>query len=184
MDDEATVAMRVDTIVIDPASEMPVLVLRGEEQPEIYLPIFVGQLEAASIASVLAEVELPRPMSHDLMIALVDTLGGHLLYITITNLHENTFYAEMMLAGADGRERAVDARPSDSIALAIRAGVPIYVTESVLASAGGISEPTDSGELPAVAEEQYSGEEELAALLGQDARLEDLAPELFGKYKM
>jgi bifunctional DNase/RNase len=184
MGEEVTVAMRVDTIVVDPTSEMPVLVLRGEEQPELYLPIFIGQLEAASIASVLAGVELPRPMSHDLMLTLVEKLDGRLLHVTITGLRSNTFYAELTVEGADGALRSVDARPSDSIALAIRVDAPIYVTESVLASAGGISEPADNGGIRMVSKERTPVEEELAPPIGQDTRLEDLEPELFGKYKM
>jgi len=184
MDEEVTVAMRVDTIVIDPTSEMPVLVLRGEEQPELYLPIFIGQLEAASIASVLAGVELPRPMSHDLMLALVEKLDGRLLCVTITGLRSNTFYAELTVEAADGTRRTVDARPSDSIALAIRVDAPIHVAESVLASAGGISEPSDEGGIRVVPQERTPAEEERALPVAQDTRLEDLDPELFGKYKM
>ena len=183
MSADNTVLMRVDTIVIDPASEMPVLILRGRDEPKLYLPIFIGQLEAASIASVIAGVSLPRPMTHDLMIRLLDSLQAEILEVVIARLQENTFYAELRVIDATQELRVIDARPSDSIALAIRCGAPIRVAESVLTEAGGLAEVDATTEDP---QSEVEVEESCAPTFAadDDVRLEDIDPDVFGKYKM
>jgi hypothetical protein len=182
MSDQNNVSMRVDTIVIDPKTNAPVMILRGEQDPKLYLPIFIGQLEAASIASVIAGLELPRPMTHDLLVQLLDRLGAHVSHVTITALRDDTFYAEICMVDGSGNECEIDARPSDSVAIALRLGAPIFAAEAVLAEAGGYADESDDeiGVLGAVEPADATS----PALAGVDVRLEDLDPDTFGKYKM
>jgi len=177
------VLMKIDTIVVDPKTSAPVMVLRGEQDAGIYLPICIGQLEAAAIASVLADFELPRPMTHDLFGHTIDALGGQISKVTITRLEEDTFYAEIAVVDLSGQTKVIDARPSDSVALALRADAPIYVAEDVLAEAGGYAD--DEGELDEVETEELHDPVEVSpGLASPDVRLEDLDADTFGKYKM
>ncbi|MCB9735643.1 MAG: bifunctional nuclease family protein [Deltaproteobacteria bacterium] len=198
-DEEEVVPMRVGGIVVDPRSQVPVVVLRGLAEPRLYLPIFIGGLEATSIATVLADVDLPRPMTHDLMASLVRTLGSTVERITVTRLVEGTFYAEVTLVDAEDNVYHVDARPSDSIALALRVSAPIFVAREVIAEAGALADPETlegageggEGEVEAAAPpapdaptDLVEGDGPSALVDGQDVRLEDLEPGSFGKYKM
>jgi bifunctional DNase/RNase len=182
MSDQNNVSMRVDTIVIDPKTNAPVMILRGEQDPKLYLPIFIGQLEAASIASVIAGLELPRPMTHDLLVQLLDCLGAQVSHVTVTALKDDTFYAEVSCVDSSGNEHQIDARPSDGVAIALRLGAPILVAEAVLAEAGGYSDESEDevGAMEAV----EAAESSPAALADVDVRLEDLDAGTFGKYKM
>src|SRR5690606_23684720 len=97
-------------------------------------PIFIGGPEATAIAFALEEVETPRPMTHDLMKDLLDELGATVERVTVTELRDATFYAEIILSSA-GSVHSVSARPSDAVALAIRAGAPVFAEEGVLEAA-------------------------------------------------
>lgn len=183
--------MRVAAVVLDPNTQSPVLVLRGIDEPERYLPIFIGGLEATSIATVLAGVEMPRPMTHDLMITALGELGWQIRRITVSKLEAGTFFGELTIAHRSGAENVLDARPSDCIALALRTEASIFVMESVLAEAGGVAEEgTDlpGEDVPETAEPPAEGAEEdednAQPLPDKNVRLEDLDPEKFGKYKM
>jgi len=192
-DDEAqdgVIEVRVGGIVVDPESEVPVVLLRAVEDERLYLPIFIGGLEATAIATVLAQVELPRPMTHDLMVSLLVHVDVRVDRVTVTRLEEGTFYAEIALFDPHGGVMLVDARPSDSIALALRVGAPIYVARAVMAEAGALAEAEPS-EAPAAADPEAgtASDADLArgpAVIGgdDDVRLEDLEAEDFGKYKM
>ncbi len=200
--DEDMVAMRVGGIVVDPRTQVPVIVLRGLREPRLYLPIFIGGLEATAIATVLAEVTLPRPMTHDLLATMLVELSCQVERITVTKLVEGTFFAEITLVDPQERELAIDARPSDSIALALRVDAPIFVAKGVVVEAGAMSPlegeaeeevgdgVADQGALapPEVDEADAAvaavDDAPPAALLDPDSRLEDLDPEDFGKYKM
>jgi bifunctional DNase/RNase len=127
-------------IQVDPLSGAAALVLREHDAPNRLLPIIVGQADATSIAIAASGNQLPRPMTHDLMAALVDALDGHLDAVEVTELHEGTFLANLTLSGPAG-ERRIDTRPSDAIALAVRLQAPLYVSESVLDEAGALPEP-------------------------------------------
>ena len=193
-DDSSFIAMRVAAVVVDPTTKSPVIILRDIDEPRRYLPIFIGGLEATSIATALAGVQLPRPMTHDLMLAALEELGWFVSRVTVTELKSKTFYAELTLAKQDGLdELTMDARPSDSIALALRAEAPIFVAIEVLDEAGGVADETDeehkAGPTGAVEAALSSvdgppAQEGPAALVDQDVDLEDLDPDLFGKYKM
>ncbi|ORC32960.1 hypothetical protein B4O97_15015 [Marispirochaeta aestuarii] len=103
---------------------------------ESAVPIFIGQLEAQSILIGLGNVPMPRPLTHDLFITLFSMLGAELQRIEITALKEGTFYAQIILSKTNGEELIIDARPSDSIGIAVRAKCPVYIDESVVDEAG------------------------------------------------
>ncbi|AMY19200.1 bifunctional nuclease family protein [Rhodococcus kroppenstedtii] len=123
--------MRVIGIRVEQPQNQPVLLLR-EEDGERYLPIWIGQTEATAIALEQQGVQPPRPLTHDLIGDIVTALGRSLREVRIVDLQEGTFYADLVF---DQNVR-VSARPSDSVAIALRAGVPIHAEESVLAEAG------------------------------------------------
>ncbi|KIQ19039.1 hypothetical protein ASG56_20370 [Rhodococcus sp. Leaf7] len=123
--------MRVIGIRVEQPQNQPVLLLR-ESDGERYLPIWIGQTEATAIALEQQGVQPPRPLTHDLIGDIVTALGRSLKEVRIVDLQEGTFYADLVF---DQNVR-VSARPSDSIAIALRAGVPIYAEEPVLAEAG------------------------------------------------
>ena len=111
------------------------IVLLKERTGDRFLPIWIGAVEATSIAFALQGVTTPRPMTHDLMRDLLANLAVSVDRIVVTELKERTFYAEIEMT-TDGRKVVVSSRPSDAIALAVRATVPIYASEDVLAEAG------------------------------------------------
>ncbi len=182
-----TVAMRVGEILVDPDTEAPIVVLHGIEDSNLYLPIFIGGMEATAIATAMADVELPRPMTHDLLVSVLNEVGTYCRKVTITDLIEGTFYAEITLVDDQGHKVEVDARPSDGIALALRTGATIYASESVLAEAGRMLDE-DEALLAAEAADREAAESPKrdgpAVVVDSDIRLEDLDPDTFGKYKM
>lgn len=124
------VEMRVFGLTIDPQSKTPIVVLR-EASGDAVLPVWVGAMEAMAISLVLNNESLPRPLTHDLFLMTLKAFKAELRRVEINNLREGTFYAVLVLSGPEGRTR-VDCRPSDAIALAMRAGAPILVEEEVL----------------------------------------------------
>ena len=103
---------------------------------ESAVPIFIGQLEAQSILIGLGNVPMPRPLTHDLFLSLLSTLNIKLQRVEITALKEGTFYAQMVLKQADGSEHIIDARPSDSIGIAVRSKCPVFIDEAIVEEAG------------------------------------------------
>lgn len=151
------VEMRIASLSVDSASNQPVIVLKptevvGEDPDPRLVPIWIGQNEATAILLALQGVENPRPMTHDLLLGLVQSLGYSVGRVEVTRLEEGTFFAAIILRGEE-REIAVDARPSDSIALAVRARCPIFCAEAVLDEAGIVPEPA-TGESETNAEEE------------------------------
>jgi bifunctional DNase/RNase len=132
---EGWVELRLRGLILDPTSEAPVLILR-EVDGTLYLPIWIGAFEANAIALALERVRTPRPLTHDLMRATLETLGVRLERVEIHTLTEGVFYARLRLRGRDGPIE-VDSRPSDAIALALRAEAPIWAARSVLDAALG-----------------------------------------------
>ena len=122
--------MRVFGLTIDPQSKTPIVVLR-EASGDAVLPVWVGAMEAMAISLVLNNESRPRPLTHDLFLMTLKAFKAELRRVEINDLREGTFYAVLVLSGPDGRTR-VDCRPSDAIALAMRAGAPILVEEEVL----------------------------------------------------
>ena len=137
--DERQIQMRVGGLVIDPNTKSPIVVLRGVDDERLYLPIYVGGSEASAIAAALSDIELPRPMTHDLMHNLLGLVGITLQKVTIIDLVDGTFYAELLLSDDQGHQWSLDSRPSDAIALALRAGAEIQVAQKVVEEAGGLA---------------------------------------------
>lgn len=165
----ALIRVRVRGLMMDERSKSPIVILQ-EEEGERILPIWIGEPEARSIGIVLADEKLERPMSHDLMLTLIRSLKARVVGITITALKENTFFAEIHLESG-GQQILVDARPSDSIAVALRAEAPIFVAEEVLGAghaAGAPVRPVEKSEKEKM--------EELKKLL------EDMDPGDFGRF--
>jgi hypothetical protein len=118
----------------DQISHEPVVILK-EKQGERYLPIWIGLAEANAIAAGLEGISMPRPLTHDLLYSVLKTSGAEVISITISDIQDRTFYARIVINIAD-RQLDIDSRPSDAIAIAVRAGTPIYAEEKVLARAG------------------------------------------------
>jgi len=122
------IEMAIKGLMVDPITNMPIILLREVEGQRV-LPIWVGVFEANAIALQVENVQTPRPMTHDLLKAVIDQLGGRVERIVVCELKENTFYATLQILSAQGLLE-VDARPSDAIALALRSGARIFVESS------------------------------------------------------
>lgn len=161
------VSAEFEALFVDPRQGSPVVVLR-EASGNLIVPIWIGPFEAQAIALALGGVHPPRPMTHDLLVSVVQQLGAKLSRLEIHALHEGTFYARlvldpvgMTLAGsgpfADGSV-LIDSRPSDGLALALRVKAPVFLAREVLEKAG-IPRPTNVPGVPRQQEgEESSGE--------------------------
>ncbi len=136
------VEVRLSRVRVDLTSSTPVVLLQETEGSHRSLPIFIGPPEAAAIALALQGVELPRPMTHDLMSTILDALDARLLRVVVTELRESTFYAELQLRVGE-RDVTVSCRPSDGIALAARTHSPLYVADDLMDAESLIIEPED-----------------------------------------
>jgi len=159
------IKMTVRGIALDPITNMPIIILKDPDERRA-LPIWVGIFEANAIALELEKVSPPRPMTHDLLKNILEGLGITVKQVIVNDLKENTFYA-MIELNHNGSVIAIDARPSDAIALALRVNAPIFVTEKVVTQAKNIE----------VSEEKEEADR-------WKEWLENLKPEDFGKYKM
>lgn len=121
-------------IIIDEKNADQMIVLK-EKDGDRQFPIMIGLIEASSIKMKLSGVELPRPLTHDLLLSIIHSLGAVLDRVMIDALVDDIFHAKLILVAQDGKTISVDARPSDSIAVAVRAKVPIFVEDSVLEKA-------------------------------------------------
>ena len=159
------IEMTIKGLMVDPITNMPIVILKDKEGQRV-LPIWVGIFEANAIALQIVNVATPRPMTHDLLRNVIHDLKASVQKIVVCDLQENTFYALIYLA-LNGDTVAIDARPSDAIALALRTRAPIFVEDAVIDNA----KPFDA-----------------SAEKADDDRLhkwlESLDPEDLGKYKM
>ena len=146
------IEMRVVGIQEVLPSSTPVVLLR-EMEGERLLPIFIGMAEATAIGLVLADQEPPRPMTHDLIAVLLDSLSVELEQVHVTELRDRTFFAELHLRGPEG-DQVLSCRPSDAIAIAIRTKTPIYATADVLDEAGYMAPLDESGQAVPASEAQ------------------------------
>lgn len=156
-------------LVMDPASNTPIIILKIVEDDRT-IPIWIGLLEATSIASAIQNIEFDRPMTHDLFKNFTDILNINVSKVEVNDLKDNTYYATIHFASQE-KTFTMDSRPSDAIAIAVRLHAPIYVDDKVIqkSKAGeGISEALDKSE-----EGKKWAE-----------YLEKLNPEDFGKYKI
>lgn len=133
------IEVRIASLNADAATGQPIVLLKPLEDELLgrdgrMLPIWIGHPEATAILLALEGEEFPRPLTHDLLNNVIDALGATVMRVAVTRLEEGTYYAEIVL-DAGAREVVLDARPSDSIALAVRCGCPIYVAEDVFLEA-------------------------------------------------
>jgi uncharacterized protein len=128
------IEMTIDSIRVSLMNYQRVVILK-EKTAERYLPIWIGPAEADAIAVKLQGVNVPRPLTHDLLRSVIDSLGASVNSILVSDLKNDTFFAKINL-NVDGGTVEIDSRPSDALALAVRADVPIYADETVLEKAG------------------------------------------------
>jgi bifunctional DNase/RNase len=159
------IEMTIKGLMIDPITNMPIIILRDEEGQNV-LPIWVGVFEANAIALQIENVQTPRPMTHDLLKNVLDDLHASVDRVVVSELRENTFYALIHMR-TEQMALAVDARPSDAIALALRTRSPIFVEERVIQNAKAVEPSKDPSDVARV-----------------QKWLEGLSDEELGKYKM
>ncbi len=128
------VEMTIESIRVSLMNYQRVVILK-EKSSDRYLPIWIGPAEADAIAVQLQEVTVPRPLTHDLLRSIIETLGAGVNHILVSDLSNDTFYARIIL-DVNGGTMEIDSRPSDAIALAVRSKVPIFAEEQVLDKAG------------------------------------------------
>ena len=159
------IEMTIKTLMFDPVTNLPIIVLRDKDGQHM-VPIWMGMFEANAIAIQIENVASPRPMTHDLLKNVIEDLNADIKKIVVHDLKGNTFYALLYLE-VNGETVAVDARPSDAIALALRARAPIFIDKKVIENAKKVDLVPDKNDTEQL--QQY---------------LANLTPEEFGKYKM
>jgi len=161
--------VNIASMAIDPTSNTPIIILKSVKGDQA-VPIWIGLLEATSIASALRDIKFDRPMTHDLFKNFIDNLEMVVSKVEVCDLKDNTFYARIYFESKDKRFD-MDARPSDAIAIAIRFGAPIYVDDKIFEKS-----------------QMVDGDYEVLNK-SEDGKkwaeyLENLNPEDFGKYKV
>lgn len=159
------IEMTIKGLMVDPITNMPIIILRDKDGQR-FLPIWVGVFEANAIALQIENVTTPRPMTHDLLRNVIEDLKATVQKVVVSDLKESTFYALIYLETAEGPV-AIDARPSDAIALALRTRAPIFVEELVIDNAKTMDISPDKSDADRL-----------------QKWLESLDPEELGKYKM
>lgn len=159
------IEMTIKGLMVDPITNTPIVILRDKEGQRV-LPIWVGIFEANAIALQIENVTTPRPMTHDLLRNVIQDLNASVQKIVVSDLQENTFFALIYLV-LNGETLAVDARPSDAIALALRTRAPIFVEDTVIANAKPFDFSSDKPDTDRL-----------------HKWLESLDPDELGKYKM
>jgi bifunctional DNase/RNase len=159
------IEMSIKGLMVDPITNMPIVILRDKEGQKV-LPIWVGIFEANAIALQIENVSTPRPMTHDLLRNVIEDLQASVQKIVVCDLQENTFYALIYLS-LNGDTVAIDSRPSDAIALALRTRAPIFVEEAVIDNAKTVDTSAEKADADRL-----------------QKWLENLDPDDLGKYKM
>ena len=161
--------MKVAGITVDPFTNTPIVLLKDLDDKDV-LPIWIGLLEASSIATALENIATPRPMTHDLLKNILDNLHVKVLRIEVNDLKDNTYYALLHLE-VNKKKFTVDSRPSDAIAIAIRTGASIFVEESVIQRSAKV-------------DLAQKGDKVITDTAEWEDILENLSQDDFGKYKM
>jgi len=161
--------MKVAGITVDPFTNTPIVILKDLEEKDV-LPIWIGLLEASSIATAIENITTPRPMTHDLLKNILDELGVKIVKIEVNDLKDNTYFALLHLE-VNKKRLVIDSRPSDAIAIALRTGASIFVDESVIKRAAKIDLSQKGGKVVTDTNEW-------------EDILENLSSDDFGKYKM
>jgi bifunctional DNase/RNase len=159
------IEMTIKGLMVDPITNTPIIILRDKDGERV-LPIWVGLPEANAIALQIENISTPRPMTHDLLRNVIQDLKASVHKVVVCDLQENTFYALIYLSLA-GETVAVDARPSDAIALALRSRAPIFVEDTVIEHAKTVDFSSDKADADRL-----------------QKWLESLDPDDLGKYKM
>lgn len=159
------IEMTIKGLMVDPITNMPIIILRDTDGQRV-LPIWVGVFEANAIALQIENVTTPRPMTHDLLRNVIHDLKADIQKVVVSDIKENTFYALIYLK-VNGEDMAIDARPSDAIALALRAQAPIFVEDRVIDHAKTVDFAPEKGDSERL-----------------QKWLESLDPDDMGKYKM
>jgi hypothetical protein len=162
--------MKVSGLTMDPFTNTPIIILKDLEGKSV-LPIWIGLLEASAIATELENIQLPRPMTHDLVRNILENLKVEVTKVEVVDLKDNTFFASLHL-NISQKTIVIDARPSDAIAIALRTKAPIFVNEKVIEKSRKVSL------------EKFKLGEEKADVDKWKEILETMPPEDFGKYKM
>jgi bifunctional DNase/RNase len=140
---EDFILMMVGGLTLDPTTKMPIVVLKDPDN-KLNLPIWIGPLEAASMATELEGIKPQRPMTHDLIRNLIGELGATVEAVEITELRENTYFARIEMKARDGGALQIDSRPSDAISIALRTKSPIYVAKAVLEASSELHESAEN----------------------------------------
>jgi bifunctional DNase/RNase len=157
-------------VQLEMPSEAPMMLLREAGGERRVLPVYIDTPEARSIHLGLDKVKVARPLTHDLLKLVLDDLGATVVSVTVTELRERTFYAELVLEVA-GERHVISCRPSDGVAIAVRTDTPIYAAEAVLDEAGQV-----------IVDDASISEEDSEELLDEFKRfIEDVTPEDFGE---
>ncbi len=164
------IEMKVSGLTIDPITNTPIVILKDLQERKA-IPIWIGLFEASAIATEMEKINFSRPMTHDLMNDILKILNVEITSVEICDLRNNTFFASIHLI-RNGERFVVDARPSDAIALALRASAQIFVDDKVLEKSRTIDFGVKATELDKLKEDKLK------------EFLENLSPEEFGKYKM
>jgi hypothetical protein len=159
------IEMSIQGLMVDPITNMPIVILK-DKAGDRKLPIWVGIFEANAIALQIENIATPRPMTHDLLKNIIKDLDGEVERVVVCDLKDNTFYAIIHLT-VRGESVAIDARPSDAIALALRTRAPILVDEAVIENAKTVDYTSERGDSDRL-----------------QKWLENLDPDEMGKYKM
>lgn len=164
------IKMKVAGLTIDPLTNTPIVILKDVDEKKA-IPIWIGLFEASAIATELEKITFSRPMTHDLMYEILRTVKIEIIKIEIHDLRNNTFFANIHLL-KEGEVIVIDSRPSDAIALALRANATIFVDEKVIEKSRNVDFAKKITELDNLKDDKLK------------EFLENLSPEDFGKYKM
>lgn len=180
------IEMAIDSIRVSLMNYQRVVILK-EKTAERYLPIWIGPAEADAIAVKLQGVNVPRPLTHDLLRSVIDALGASVNSIIVSDLKNDTFFAKIML-NVDGSVVEIDSRPSDALALAVRSEVPIFADESVMDKAGiyldqETGKPSTDTEVTGTGEGKKISEDEMKKLSAFKDFINTLDLEDFNKRK-
>lgn len=155
------IEVKIRALMMDPNSGTPIIILK-DVQSDTMLPIWVGAYEANAIALEIEKIAPPRPMTHDLLRNLIVELGVQVDRVVVTSLRDNTFFAVIEMRNSEGDRMVLDSRPSDAIALALRADCPIYVDMEVIKASRNTLPPEEGEEA-----ETASSEEEWPDVIGE-----------------
>jgi len=164
------IKMKVSGLTIDPLTNTPIVILKDMQEKKA-IPIWIGLFEASAIATELEKISFSRPMTHDLLTDILRILEVEVTKIEINDLRNNTFFANIYLV-KEGKNLVIDARPSDAIAIALRANAPIFVDDKVIEKSRNVDFGSKLTDIDKFKDEKLK------------EFLENLSPEDFGKYKM